>query len=110
MAEMPECTARGYGRNPENSAGGASSVTATEEQSRPEAEQLMEAVVESKNMKAAYKRVVSNRGSAGIDQMTVEDLGPHLGEYWLEIKAVFEQLDQWRRRRMRGKLWRQWRR
>ena len=86
IAEMPESTAGGYGRNPESSAGGVSSVTATAEQSRPEAEHLMEAVVEKENMVKAYKRVVSNRGSAGIDEMTVEDLGAHLREHWPGIK------------------------
>jgi RNA-directed DNA polymerase len=86
MAEMPESTARGYGRNPESSTGGVSSVAATEEQPRPEAEHLMEAVVERKNMVAAYKRVVSNKGSAGVDEMTVEDLATHLREHWPDIK------------------------
>lgn len=86
MAEMPESTAGGYGRNPESSAGGVSNVAATEEQSRPEAEHLMEAVVERKNMGRAYKRVVSNKGSAGIDEMSVEDLGAHLREHWPQIK------------------------
>ena len=37
-------------------------------------EQLMERVVTSANMNMAYKRVVSNKGSAGIDQMTVDEL------------------------------------
>jgi len=86
MAEKPESTAGGYGRNPESSAGGVSSVTTAAEQSRPEAEHLMEAVVERENMRAAYKRVVSNKGSAGIDEMTVEDLAAHLREHWPGIK------------------------
>ena len=86
MAEMPESTARGYGRNPESSTGGVSSVAATEEQPRPEAEHLMEAVVERKNMVAAYKRVVSNKGSAGVDEMTMEDLAAQLREHWSGIK------------------------
>jgi len=86
MAGKPESTAGGYGRNPQSSAGGVSSVVATEEQSRPEAEHLMEAVVERENMVAAYKRVVSNRGSAGIDEMSVEDFAAHLREHWPGIK------------------------
>jgi RNA-directed DNA polymerase len=86
MAEMPESTAGEYGRNPESSAGGVSNVTATAEQSRPEAEQLMEAVVEKENMVAAYRRVVSNKGSAGVDEMNVDDLAAHMRENWPEIK------------------------
>lgn len=46
----------------------------------------MEAVVERENMVAAYKRVVFNKGSAGIDEMTVEDLAAHLREQWPNIK------------------------
>lgn len=37
-------------------------------------EQLMERVAAPANMNRAYKRVVSNKGSAGIDQMTVDEL------------------------------------
>ncbi|MEX2443594.1 MAG: reverse transcriptase domain-containing protein [Alkalispirochaeta sp.] len=86
MAGIPESTVGGYGGNPESSAGGVSNVTATEEHSRPETEHLMEAVVERENMVAAYKRIVSNRGSAGIDEMSVEDLAAHLREHWPGIK------------------------
>jgi hypothetical protein len=41
-------------------------------------EDLMEAVVESENMSTAYRRVVGNRGSAGLDGMEVEGLGLYL--------------------------------
>jgi RNA-directed DNA polymerase len=37
---------------------------------------LMERVCELGNLRRAYRQVVSNRGSAGIDRMTVEELGP----------------------------------
>jgi RNA-directed DNA polymerase len=37
---------------------------------------LMERVCELGNLRSAYRQVVSNRGSAGIDRMTVEELGP----------------------------------
>jgi RNA-directed DNA polymerase len=46
----------------------------------------MEAVVEKENMRRAYHRVVSNKGSAGIDEMGVYELGAHLKEHWAEIK------------------------
>src|ERR1041384_2605295 len=54
--------------------------------SGPETEQLMEAVVERENMVAALQRVVSNRGAAGVDGMTVEQLKPYLKEEWKRIK------------------------
>jgi RNA-directed DNA polymerase len=48
--------------------------------------QMMEAVVERENMIAALRRVEANRGSAGIDEMTVESLRPYLREHWPDIK------------------------
>lgn len=47
---------------------------------------MMEAVVERGNMIAAYKRVLGNKGSAGVDGMKVDGLKPHLGENWERIK------------------------
>jgi len=46
----------------------------------------MEAVIGRENMTAAYRRVVGNRGSAGVDGMSVEDLKPYLDENWSRIK------------------------
>lgn len=37
-------------------------------------DELMEKVVEASNLEQAYKRVVGNKGSAGIDQMSVKEL------------------------------------
>jgi RNA-directed DNA polymerase len=52
-------------------------------------EQLMEKVCERDNCLQAYKRVKSNKGSAGIDGMTVEELPGYLKEHW---PAIREQL------------------
>src|SRR4030095_7082507 len=35
----------------------------------------------------ALARVKANKGAAGIDGLTVEDLGPYLKEHWLTIRA-----------------------
>lgn len=47
----------------------------------------MEAVVERENMMAAYKRVVGNKGAAGVDGMSVDELKPYLDEHWVRIKG-----------------------
>src|SRR5277367_5544543 len=47
---------------------------------------LMEKVVERKNLTAALKRVVQNKGAAGIDNMKVDELLPYLNEHWGRIK------------------------
>jgi RNA-directed DNA polymerase len=86
MAEMPESMPEGSGRNPRVAGGGASSVAATEEESRPEDEMLMEEVVEGKNLREAYRRVVRNGGAAGVDGMTVDELKPYLQRQWPKIK------------------------
>ena len=39
---------------------------------------LMERVCEAKNLNRAFRRVKMNRGSPGVDSMTVQDLGPWL--------------------------------
>ena len=56
------------------------------EHSGPEAEQLMEAVVERENMWSALKQVERNSGAAGVDKMTVAQLRAYLREHWLRIK------------------------
>jgi group II intron reverse transcriptase/maturase len=48
---------------------------------------LMELVVERSNVVKALKRVKQNKGSPGIDGMTVEELPAHLNENWGAIRA-----------------------
>ena len=47
-----------------------------------DADGLMERIVESDNLGRALKRVRQNEGSAGIDGMTVDQLGPYLRGQW----------------------------
>lgn len=63
-----------------------SNHTLEKETSTPEEKQLIEHLVERDNMKKAYAQVRKNKGAAGIDNMTVEGLGPYLKEKWPEIK------------------------
>jgi group II intron reverse transcriptase/maturase len=53
---------------------------------RPGASGLMEAVVERRNLQAALKRVKQNKGSPGIDGMTVDDLPNHLRVHWRSLR------------------------
>ncbi len=48
---------------------------------------LMERMVERGNVKAALKRVRQNKGSPGVDGMTVDELPKHLAENWPTIRA-----------------------
>ncbi len=47
---------------------------------------MLEAVVNRENMLSALLGVEVNRGSAGVDGMSVEQLRPYLRSHWLEIK------------------------
>jgi group II intron reverse transcriptase/maturase len=47
---------------------------------------LMEKVVEAANLKTALERVERNKGSAGVDNMQVNELRPYLKEHWNRIK------------------------
>ena len=47
---------------------------------------LMERVVESSNVKAALKRVKQNKGSPGVDGMTVDELPKYLAENWMQLR------------------------
>ena len=49
-------------------------------------EQLMEEVCGRKNCQQALARVKSNKGSAGIDGLTVEQLPDYLKQHWLTIR------------------------
>ena len=49
-------------------------------------EQLMEAVCSRENLQKALKQVQANKGSAGIDGMTVGKLAGHLAKHWPAIR------------------------
>lgn len=60
--------------------------TATSGNGRPGNDRLMEAVVERVNAKAALLRVKKNKGSPGIDGMTVEELQRYLVKHWESLR------------------------
>ena len=77
----------GRGRKPQEYGTGASRVTAGQGCSETEAGgRLMEVVVSRDNMMAAHRRVMANKGAAGVDGMPVAALMPHLKEHWAAIK------------------------
>jgi len=47
---------------------------------------LMEEILDPENLKEALKRVKGNKGSAGVDRMTVDELTDHLRKHWPEIR------------------------
>ncbi len=76
---------------PDDSRGEASRTTRTGTEAimancATERPALMEEVCKPENLKKALKRVQNNKGSAGIDAMSVEALLPYLQEHWTTIR------------------------
>src|ERR1700726_3562581 len=63
------------------------SLSVTHEPERPaDTHRIMEEVSERKNLKEALRQVRSNKGSAGVDGMTVDKLGDYLKLHWPVIR------------------------
>src|SRR4029077_1723287 len=50
-------------------------------------ERLMEEVCDRKNLQMAWRRVRGNKGSPGVDGMTVEGAQDYLREHWPSIRS-----------------------
>src|ERR1700750_1190738 len=50
-------------------------------------EQLMEEVCNRENLVRAWKRVRQNKGSPGVDGMTIDDARDYLREHWPSIRS-----------------------
>ena len=66
--------------------GEGSRVPATPREQPPRVIDLMEKIVASANMHRALRRVQRNKGAAGVDGMTVDDLSSYLIVHWPTIK------------------------
>ena len=75
----------GRGEAP-RAARGVEACPATHGSERPGASELMEAVVLRRNLQLALKRVRQNKGSPGIDGMTVGELADHLRANWPRLR------------------------
>jgi RNA-directed DNA polymerase len=49
-------------------------------------QEMMERIIAPGNLRAAYRRVKSNKGAPGIDGMRVEELAGHLRQHWPMIR------------------------
>ena len=66
---------------------GVSNVGSSEDSIHCKESSLMAAVVERENMFRALKRVRSNKGAAGVDGMTVDELPTWLKHHWVMIRS-----------------------
>ena len=81
--KSPASTAKSRSETPKL-AGRGSEARATERgtQSSASTERLMEEICQEGNLRAALKRVRANKGSPGVDGMTVDDLPGYLKDHW----------------------------
>jgi RNA-directed DNA polymerase len=82
-------TAEDRGEAPKAVSQGTESFMAKSAPERPATERLMEEVCERENANKALRKVKANKGSPGIDGMTVDKLRDHLLIHW---PAIREQL------------------
>ena len=83
---QPELSTAGRGEAPRGSRSGEARSAAHENaRSGNGDEKLLELVVESSNVEAALRRVKKNKGSPGIDGMTVEELPAYVATHWSRI-------------------------
>src|SRR5260221_6601248 len=59
----------------------------TETESQAAGGPSMEAIVERDNLRKALAHVKRNKGTAGVDGMSLDALAPHLKEHWPAIRT-----------------------
>lgn len=90
MSEQLECLEllpRGWGAAPSAPQSGEAGRATHEDERSGATRLLMEQAVVRANAVSAFKRVRRNKGSPGIDGMTVGQLEPYLREHWPAIRA-----------------------
>lgn len=85
MSRQLELPLGGRGETP-RAERSAEAQAATHASERSGTSDLMERVCERANLQAALKRVRKNKGNAGIDAMTVDELPEHLRKSWPDLR------------------------
>jgi len=62
-----------------------------EEDSRISGNDLLEAILENSNVSRAWKRVKANKGSAGVDGISINDFPTLFGKLWPDLRKSLEQ-------------------
>ena len=86
-SEQLELALDSRGEAPRSQCSGEAPTTSREDERSGGDHRLMEQVVGRANALAALRRVKQNRGSPGMDGMTVDDLTPYLVAHWETIRG-----------------------
>ena len=82
----PSATTEGKERNSRLFVAGASNPPGEQDALELWGDPNMEEVLSRENMARALKRVKANKGAAGVDDMTVDNLESYLKEHWLRLR------------------------
>jgi len=85
-AERPELSREGGGGTVADPVSVRQAATAWEGHTDSHDAMTIEEVLRRENMLRAYQRVKRNKGSAGIDGMTIDELMPYLRIHWSRIR------------------------
>lgn len=83
-----EAIAAGQARHASAAQYGVGCGTALNEEANPEAQRLMEAVVETRNLRQAYRNVMKNKGAAGVDGVSTQAFDSQLRALWPHVKEA----------------------
>jgi RNA-directed DNA polymerase len=79
--------AEGRDESPRSVMEGTESLVAESRAESPaKADMLMEEILDPENLREALKRVKANKGSAGVDRMTVDQMPGYLRQHWPGIR------------------------
>lgn len=82
----------GRGEAPKAESKGTELIPVGGNSESPANAQLLEQILSPGNMRRALRRVMSNKGSPGVDGLTVKELPAYLCDHWGEIsKSVLEE-------------------
>lgn len=90
--KRPKSSSTEHVNSPELKGGsiGADPVVPITDKTNPKGTRLIMQVLEKENLNVAYYNVVGNKGSAGVDGMTVKELKPYLKERWTRLQSELE--------------------
>ena len=88
QAQATATSGRGDGQYPSGLHDGAEISTAAGGQTKADVPLTMEAVITRENLMLAYQRVLENKGTAGVDNLSVAELKPWLKKNWRSVRQA----------------------
>jgi group II intron reverse transcriptase/maturase len=88
QAQQAAAMNRGGEQNSPELEHGVEIGTAASGRTKAEMSLTIDAVISRENLMLAYQRVVENKGAAGVDNLSVQELKPWLKQHWSSVKST----------------------